>query len=141
MGVVMGYIRFSLAVLVLISHTGLASESLSRTAVSLFFVLSGFLMQLTLSANYAPLTSNSMGRYFSNRFLRIFPLYWISLLVIAITNFSYFQSQTSESFFGVLVLDHQSAGKVIGPAWTLPYEITYFLLAPLLTLLNLRWVS
>lgn len=41
----------------------------------------------------------------------------------------------------VLVLDHQSAGKVIGPAWTLPYEITYFLLAPLLTLLSLRWFS
>ena len=135
----MGHIRFTLALLVLISHAGLATDSLSRVAVSCFFILSGYLMQLTLTYNYVPFTPKTIYRYFSNRFLRIFPLYWACILVIAITNFGYFEAKTSGNWIGSLIPDHRISGNVIGPAWTLPYEITYFLFAPLFALLSLRW--
>jgi len=134
-----GYLRFSLALLVLVSHAGLASESLSRTAVGLFLILSGYLMQLTLSVNYQRVSGAlSIGSYFANRFLRIFPLYWATLIFVAISFPAYFFDQSKDQLLGVVLLDHQSAGLVIGPAWTLSYEITYSVLAPFVLFLGLR---
>ncbi|MDQ6654325.1 MAG: acyltransferase, partial [Verrucomicrobiota bacterium] len=52
-------------------------HTLGLLAVSLFFVLSGFL--ICRSVSYAP----SIGRFFWHRFLRIYPGYWVSLIVCA----------------------------------------------------------
>jgi peptidoglycan/LPS O-acetylase OafA/YrhL len=44
-------------------------------AVTLFFVVSGFLMSLILTEKYA-----SRGRFYLNRLLRIFPPFWCAVI-------------------------------------------------------------
>jgi peptidoglycan/LPS O-acetylase OafA/YrhL len=87
-----GFLRLALAVLVIVSHSsplggfgdeqfvpGLtgARHSLGSLAIGMFFVLSGFLISRSASG---PL---SVSRFFWHRFLRIFPGYWMCLLVSA----------------------------------------------------------
>ena len=85
------FMRCALAMLVIVSHCyalggfgndPLASltagrQTLGVLAVGMFFVLSGFL--ITRSALNLP----SAGRFLWHRFLRIFPGYWVCLLVSA----------------------------------------------------------
>lgn len=86
-----GPLRLVLAVLVIFSHSfplgGFGPEPLvslthgrqtiGLVAVAMFFVLSGFL--ITRSASQ----SVSVGRFVWHRFLRIFPGYWVCLIVCA----------------------------------------------------------
>jgi peptidoglycan/LPS O-acetylase OafA/YrhL len=85
------FLRMVLALLVIVSHSfalgGFGPDPLRRItegrhnlgeiAVALFFLLSGFL--ITRSG----LRSRSVGRFLWHRFLRIFPGYWVCLLVTA----------------------------------------------------------
>jgi peptidoglycan/LPS O-acetylase OafA/YrhL len=87
-----GFLRCLLAALVLISHcyklggfghdpldsiTG-GRPTLALLAVAMFFILSGFLV--TRSALHV----SSVSRFLWHRFLRIFPAYWVCLLVCAL---------------------------------------------------------
>ena len=87
-----GFLRLALAVLVIVGHCsrlgGFGDEqfvpgitgtrhSLGSLAIGMFFVLSGFLISRSASG---PL---SVGRFLWHRFLRIFPGYWVCLLVSA----------------------------------------------------------
>jgi peptidoglycan/LPS O-acetylase OafA/YrhL len=86
-----GFLRLALAILVIFSHTfplgGFGPEPLvtltqgrhtiGLVAVAMFFVLSGFL--ITRSAS----RSVSVARFVWHRFLRIFPGYWVCLIVCA----------------------------------------------------------
>ena len=78
----MGLVRFLLAVAVVINHTG-PLYGLVMTdaymAIKVFFIISGFYMALILTEKY-----NGPGQtrlFFSNRFLRLFPLYWAVLFL------------------------------------------------------------
>jgi peptidoglycan/LPS O-acetylase OafA/YrhL len=77
-----GFFRFVLAALVIFDHCyylggfGVDPLQLSAGAVVLFFVLSGFL--ITRSA-----LRTSTGRFLWHRFLRLFPGYWVCLVVCA----------------------------------------------------------
>jgi peptidoglycan/LPS O-acetylase OafA/YrhL len=70
--------RFFLAFLVVISHLwkGMIGGP-AAYAVWGFYVLSGYLMTLVLNEKYGP-SINGLKRYAYNRFLRIYPLYWIA---------------------------------------------------------------
>jgi peptidoglycan/LPS O-acetylase OafA/YrhL len=84
-----GFLRLALAVLVIFSHSfplggfgidRLAAFTKGRYAigslsVAMFFVLSGFLICRSAS------TSRSVPRFLWHRFLRIFPGYWVCLVV------------------------------------------------------------
>ncbi len=86
-----GFLRLFLAVAVIVGHcypvAGLEGEPvgvltdgrhhLGSLAVGMFFVLSGFL--ITRSAVRSP----ALGRFVWHRFLRIFPGYWVCLVVSA----------------------------------------------------------
>ena len=86
------FLRLVLALLVIVGHSfplgGFGSEpslpalsgvrhSLGDFAVGMFFVLSGFLICRSASG------SLSVGRFLWHRFLRIFPGFWVCLLVSA----------------------------------------------------------
>src|SRR3954451_5058370 len=82
------FFRMVLAILVIASHSfalggfgpdpfGRITEgqhNLGAIAVSLFFLLSGFLITRSV------LRSRSVGRFLWHRFLRVFPGYWVCLL-------------------------------------------------------------
>jgi peptidoglycan/LPS O-acetylase OafA/YrhL len=79
----MGFIRLLLAVSVLIAHAGpLFGLTLigGKMAVQSFFIISGFYMALILNEKYIG-KNGSYRLYITNRFLRIFPLYWLILLL------------------------------------------------------------
>ena len=81
----MGFLRFILAVSVLIFHSqpiaGLRLVG-GPIAVQSFFIISGFYMALILTEKYV-----GQGRYkafIQSRFLRLFPAYWAVLILIII---------------------------------------------------------
>lgn len=78
----MGLVRFLLAVAVVINHTG-PLYGLVMTdaymAIKVFFIISGFYMALILTEKYSGPGQTRL--FYSNRFLRLFPLYWVVLLL------------------------------------------------------------
>lgn len=78
----MGLVRFLLAAAVVINHTG-PLYGLVMTdaymAIKVFFIISGFYMALILTEKYAGPGQTRL--FYSNRFLRLFPLYWAVLLL------------------------------------------------------------
>lgn len=77
----MGLIRFLLAVSVIIAHSepifGLELVG-GRIAVQAFFMISGFYMALILSEKYNPIEEYWL--FISNRIMKLYPTYWIILL-------------------------------------------------------------
>src|SRR5713226_5516703 len=77
----MGILRLLFALSVLISHSrqffgyNIANPTI---AVFSFFIISGFYMGLVLDKKYGV---RSKFLFLSNRFLRIYPLYWLTLLI------------------------------------------------------------
>jgi len=125
----MGLLRFLLAVSVLIGHTpshnycGLSFVG-GQLAVEAFFIISGFYIALILNEKYIKV-NNSYWLFISNRFLRIFPYYWLVLIItlvcaLSITNFGSgtlvgggglaqyytYGSQLSLSTWGFLIFTH-----------------------------------
>jgi peptidoglycan/LPS O-acetylase OafA/YrhL len=80
----MGVLRLLLAICVLLSHTGpiRGFNPIGGTeAVQTFYMISGFYMALILSEKY---TGAGAYRLFAiNRILRIYPTYWVVLLISA----------------------------------------------------------
>ncbi|MCF8321913.1 MAG: acyltransferase family protein [Flavobacterium sp.] len=79
----MGFLRFILAISVVLAHSssiygfGLVG---GKTAVQAFYIISGFYMTLILNEKYIG-NNNSYKLFITNRFLRLYPIYWIILLL------------------------------------------------------------
>ena len=94
----MGVIRLFLAwvvaidhwrVLVLIPRSAFTDDNIkfgfnAGYAVMFFYVISGFLITFTLSRNYATDVSGT-ARFYRNRFVRIYSLYWPMVLLSFLT--------------------------------------------------------
>lgn len=123
-----------------------AISDLNKTAVLLFFVISGFVIALAVQ-RYDLSTSHDIKRYASNRAARILPLYWGSLAFSAAIAFYVGMNDASFSLRdlvgNVLFLQTSSDSKgswfvpfaLNGPYWSLSYEVFYYLLCPLLILM------
>lgn len=107
--------------------------------VDIFFVLSGFLLSLpfanaALGAGPPP----ALPRYFRRRLLRVFPAYYAQLLILMLVG-AWFVSWTPQSigsftahlamFFNI---GWQPVRPMVGVWWTLPVEMGFYLLLPLL---------
>ena len=106
--------------------------------VAVFFVLSGFLLYRPFVARR--MDGRSPGRtrdYLRNRFLRIFPAYWLALTVLAVVldvrDRNDFQSLGDfVTYYGLL--QSYSAETALGglqQAWTLTNEVAFYILLPL----------
>lgn len=91
----MGLLRFLLAISVVCAHCGSFFGRISfvggEIAVQSFFIISGFYMSLVLDRKYdaaANLTNYKL--FITNRLLRLYPIYWIILIL---------------TIFGLLVVD------------------------------------
>jgi peptidoglycan/LPS O-acetylase OafA/YrhL len=120
--------------------------------VTLFFVLSGFLL-------YRPIVSRvlngqqlqTLRNYLRNRALRIFPAYWVILFVTAVVlPATLIRASTSDLQLGRLIgqptvllrnatlTQNYFAGSMdtgIAPAWSLAVEIVFYLVLPFLGIL------
>jgi len=81
----MGVIRTFLALSVLDGHYGFWPSSVwlhGYVAVCVFFIISGFYMNLVLDQKY----SRDVGRFYANRLTRLAPAYYIVLMLLVIGN-------------------------------------------------------
>jgi peptidoglycan/LPS O-acetylase OafA/YrhL len=105
------------------------------SGVSLFFVLSGFLIAYTYS--HKPMQSGgAYSQYLLQRMARILPLYWL-ILGIYYLDPAY---GSGKSTLLTWTLAHGFSDKLnldgIAQAWSLSVEMSFYLLAPLLCLLQ-----
>jgi peptidoglycan/LPS O-acetylase OafA/YrhL len=129
---------------------GVLLRTSGTIGVVLFFTLSGFLLYRPFAA--ALLTGRRrppLRAYFRNRLLRIFPGYWLALIVTGLVLRSAYlpplevQGRSLASERGALVANlllvqaysPSTLGTGIGPAWSLVVEMAFYLVLPLLALL------
>ncbi len=136
-----GTFRFSLALAVVFYHLGV-STWLGPYAVFSFYVLSGFLMTLILEQRYGYCFAGLVD-FALSRGLRIFPLYWLTLLMAVATALTVdpkalFEGGRgtmggwfSELFIVGLRLEPDSRGSLVCQAWSLSVEIIFYLLIAL----------
>ena len=140
----MGIYRFLLALNVVIFHL-LGVPAIGPYAVFSFFVLSGFLMTLVMKDSYG-YSISGFSKYALNRFLRLFPIYWLllfitllSIIIIGDDNSRSFHQamflpKTISEWFGNLSLIFWSEKPIeviprIAPAtWALTIELFFYLI-------------
>jgi len=120
----------------------------SQIAVTFFFVLSGFLITYFLMNDYDNTKKREkITRFYINRILRIWPLYYVLILIgfFILPNISFFQLPTSELYdknfnkrfiyylFFLPNIGAFLAGKqlFIGNVWSLAVEEFFYLFFPL----------
>nr|WP_294948589.1 acyltransferase [uncultured Mucilaginibacter sp.] len=90
-----------------------------------FFVLSGYVIAIS---NKQGLTAATIGTYIKKRLIRIYPIYLVSILVtLLIMRFdaTLWDIVMNVAMLQVLVVPPLSGN---GPAWSLHYELVYYLL-------------
>lgn len=152
-------LRFLLAMLVCLVHTAIfsgyaplqwLSQNLSSSAaVKAFFVVSGFLIMMSYER------STSLKSYFSKRIRRIYPAYFVVIMLSAFGLF-WVSSKNSTDYFSIDwlrylaanlsflnylqltlpgVFDANRLNAVNGALWTLKIEVLFYITAPLIAIL------
>lgn len=96
----MGIIRLLLAISVVIAHTTpIFGTSLvgGKVAVQAFYIISGFYMALILNEKYIG-KNGSYKLFITNRFIRLFPLYWVVLVSTVIFSVAIFYLSDGKLF-------------------------------------------
>lgn len=134
-----GAYRVFLALLVVLNHLAGAHE-IGRYAVFGFYILSGYLMTYIMQRNYG-YSLAGVKRYFVNRFLRIYPMYWIacliSLVLIGMLGAAYTKHFDAGMYFPMhwrdmsknvlIIFSNMSRPKLTPPAWALTVELFFYL--------------
>ena len=103
------------------------------SGVTLFFVLSGFLISYRYYGKIE-YSLSFLGIYFVNRFARIYPVYFLVLTIVILVNKNFdpvllLQNYTLTQNLPFLFHSHGSA---ISPSWSLTVEECFYILAPLI---------
>jgi exopolysaccharide production protein ExoZ len=105
--------------------------------VMLFFAISGYLM-----AQLAPGATSL--RFMAHRLIRIYPPYWLAVLVVVVASRGAIQPTLAALF-----LAPGTTSYVLGVEWTLPFELTFYLIVcgvialraqPWLPWIGLGWI-
>lgn len=116
----MGLIRVILAYSVVLSHSKSVHGYFivpANAAVTIFFMISGFYMAMVLTEKYTG--SNRRRRFYSNRILRLYPTYFISIALMIGVEF-YLHYSTRGEYVSAWQADHA----------TLPWSVKLPLLIP-----------
>lgn len=118
--------------------------SLGREFVIFFFVLSGFSIAHSLSKNQNILS------FLQRRFIRLYPpyitaLFWAALIFFTVQNLA--PDQLSLSMKSVFYnfnylfsnLLYLTKGDLVAPFWSLTHEILFYLIIPIIFLLNVNY--
>jgi peptidoglycan/LPS O-acetylase OafA/YrhL len=135
--------------MVLLSHSsnqelylfGMNFKGIGSFGVYLFFILSSYLLDRQIAQNLLKYKTNKgyWMNYTLRRFLRIYPLFIITLLIFYILNLLGFKnviSSTSELFYHLALLKGESI------FWSIPVEFKYYILSPFLMIICskiLKW--
>ena len=139
-------LAFLLVFAIHINHAGMwgdgnnpwiaAAFSAGRTGVTLFFILSGFLLFLPYAR--ALLLGKDWPKskvYYIRRVLRIFPGYFFSLFILIMFTAPYFiqpHNWGQLAHFLTFTMGPNASSLVNGPYWTLAVEFQFYLILPLI---------
>lgn len=104
-------------------------------AVDIFFVISGYLIGTALLSEKERSGTIQISSFFRRRFFRIFPLFWIALLLYG--SFSWkgdWESLVVNLFFIENLIP--SATKIVPVGWSLAIEVQFYLLVPFLFVMS-----
>lgn len=148
--------------LVLVSHFGLGPASLDfvshlglgHIGVRLFFVLSGFLITSVLLLDLDKASTGGISpskvfyKFYASRTLRIFPIYYLTIILLYLIDFQGFRDVSGWHFAYLSNLDGvryitTDAGTILrhpstAHFWSLAIEEQFYLLYPLLAVLLTR---
>jgi peptidoglycan/LPS O-acetylase OafA/YrhL len=120
--------------LVVFSHLGPAMglgniESVGRVGVAIFFVHTALVLMLSLERS-----GGAAAPFFIRRLLRIYPLAGVIVLLVATGHWLGGIEITVGAVAANLLLVQNLTGheSIIGPLWSLPYEVQMYLLLPLI---------
>jgi len=143
-----GYLRFILAILVLISHLNIRFFSLNPgvIAVTIFYLLAGFVVSHLYFDIFAN-KKNKLLQFYTDRIIRIFPLYTIvatiTIIFLLITHYGnpHFTLIKLLYNYTIIPLNYymyidstiltNPKWQLIPPAWSLGTELLAYLLLPL----------
>lgn len=94
--------------------------------VDFFFVLSGFI--IAYSSIELIGKKGAIIYFLKKRFIRVYPIYWIYLFVGILFGIKYFINIHLFEYFWKTILLFPEHNCVIETSWTLPFEITFYLL-------------
>jgi peptidoglycan/LPS O-acetylase OafA/YrhL len=152
----MGTLRFALAVVVALSHTGTVfwGYNTGVVAVVSFFMISGYVMALLIERHYNSI--DRVGYFYLDRAARLFPQFWLYCLCGAALLWwtghrDVFSNGCSAGKLALNALaiplnffqfGNLESCMLIPPAWSLGLEMTFYLVAPwILIFSTLRWLS
>jgi exopolysaccharide production protein ExoZ len=97
--------------------------------VDYFFVLTGFLISFIYGERIG--TRQKVGRYVTNRFIRIYPFYWLITLIILpvyflVPSFGNGFETHKDALIKSLVLIPQEHGPILPVAWSLSYFFLFY---------------
>ena len=149
----MGGLRLLLALAVMFEHMSNANAPFlwfgGRIAVIIFFMISGFYMTLIYTTKYSKLKDGTF-LFYSNRALRLYPVYWFLLCMIIVVNISsknapplflfdpeywhfpgFFITLANIFMFGcdaIKIADPSFL--LVNPIWSLGSEVLFYLMVP-----------
>ena len=139
-----GILRTILAINVVLLHV-FKVPVLGNYSVTFFFVLSGFLMTYIMHKTYG-FDFKGVKFFWFNRFLRLYPTYWIVLILslLAIVLFDNIAMNKSMNFPVTIkewatnitmiydkILPYKAKSRVVPTSWALTNELVYYLLISL----------
>lgn len=95
-----------------------------RSGVDFFFVLSGFIIFHVHAKDIGH--THRLRNYLSKRLTRIYPIYWIIMLILLGISFATHKPIPMSSFFADASLLPMADLKTLGVAWTLRYEMFFY---------------
>lgn len=129
----MGLLRFFFATGVVLTHAGIASDEYARLMVTLFFVYSGYIVSENYNINY----KLSVKRFYIRRIGKLYSLHFVvSAFILLFYSGRVFEHSSFWDYAISLTLVFGYSGLINGPAWTLSYEIMFYILFPTIFLLK-----
>ena len=138
------FTRFIAAVAIVVYHFGSGAypfniESIgfimwnANLGVSYFFILSGFIMVVAYSSS----GQIKVGSYLKNRFARIYPVFFLSIILLLAHTYFFDPNFTigifKHAIFNLSLLQAWVPSKAMlfnGPAWSLSVEVLFYLIFP-----------
>lgn len=115
--------------------------------VNLFFVISGFVITLSLSREEITIPTKARLNFMTRRWFRIAPLYYFTIFIFIAflqPHLLFLSAKSMAAHFGThaLFLHNlfpQTTGSIVGPNWTVALEMQFYLLMSLLITILFTW--
>ena len=119
----------------------LVPNSFGNSGVDIFFVISGFILSLSVIRERSHPGVQPMWEFMKRRFIRIYPIYWIIAgvtLVRLVRSHQLSQNASVSAFFLLPSPHYPNSAFIIAYSWTMNFEVFFYLLLGLVLLKTIK---